>query len=436
MKCRSKHIITNRPQVNTWVAVFVLFFIGTAVVHAGDAISTADRSVVRIFVARGGGEGASGTGFAVDDSGTVVTNAHVVDQNLKIVVAIKRDRRIVVLPATVIWASSGQDLALLRVQGLALPALTLAESVPVKGSQVMAIGYPGDADRLDDNLNELDQDKGNWVESTITQGIIGRVMSASWSKDGQRQTIVQHSAAINHGSSGGPLLDLCGRVIGVNTQLSTGTLVKTAQGYAVSQVDGIFYASHIGVLTDTLRAHGVQVVVATEGCGASGVSALATQSSDYWPAALIGTLILAVASLVIAMKKSVILKETFTQYLRRSVPTPAKSTDTIANIWTLQGKDNLGRAVDLIIDQRLSDKGQIIIGRDPLHCQLAIDDQSVSRQHACLSFSSGRLQLVDLSSSNGTWVNDDRISSRPITLRRGQIVKLGDILLQVDRRPV
>jgi hypothetical protein len=354
----------------------------------------------------------------------------------------KRDQQVVVLPATVIWASPGQDLALLHVPGLALPALTLASPVPLKGSQVTAIGYPGDADRLDENESAWDQPASNWVESTITQGIIGRVMSASWSKDGQRQTILQHSAAINHGSSGGPLLDICGRVIGVNTQLSTGTLVKTGQGYAVSQVDGIFYASHIGVLTDTLRAHGVQVVVATAGCGTSGGSAavptpvLAPQSSAYWPVAVIGALFLAVASLVVAMKKSVVLKETFTQYLRRSVPTPAKSIDVIENVWTLRGKDSLGRAVDLIIDPRSSDKGQLIIGRDPLHCQLAIDDQSVSRQHACLSFSSGRLQLVDLSSSNGTWVNDDRISARPITLRRGQIVKLGDVLLQVDRRPV
>ena len=81
----------------------------------------------------------------------------------------------------------------------------------------------------------------------------------------------------------------------------------------------------------------------------------------------------------------------------------------------------------------LLDKGPLIIGREALHCQLAIDDPTVSRQHAKLCLMGGRLQLVDLGSTNGTWIDAEPVTTNPITLRRGQTLTLGKVILTIDR---
>ena len=153
----------------------------------------------------GGGQSqAEGTGFVYDTAGHIVTNAHVVDGATAITVHFKDGST---AKATLVGADDSSDVAVLKVNVDAskLHPLTLGTSSTVQpGEAVVAIGSPF-------GLTE-----------TMTAGIvsaIGRTITApnNYSIAGAIQT----DAAINHGNSGGPLLDTSGNVIGVNAQIQT-----------------------------------------------------------------------------------------------------------------------------------------------------------------------------------------------------------------------
>jgi serine protease Do len=137
-----------------------------------------------------------GSGFVVDRAeGLVITNAHVVGQASEILVMDHEGR---VFDAEVVAADGGIDLALLRVRGLDLPAVTFGVSRGLRvGEDVFAVGNP--------------YGHGH----TVTRGIL----SARSRQLGREEfdLFLQTDAAINPGSSGGPLFDLDGRVVGVAT---------------------------------------------------------------------------------------------------------------------------------------------------------------------------------------------------------------------------
>jgi serine protease Do len=144
-----------------------------------------------VTVLRGDGHG---SGFIVSSDGLIVTNAHVTDGAPKVVTVRFSDGS--TAPADVIgFSANRQDLSLLKVNvRRKLSALPLAESGSVKvGDRVFAIGTP---------LKEKDA-------NTFTQGDVIRI-----DKENNR---VFHTALINHGNSGGPLVDRQGRLVGVNT---------------------------------------------------------------------------------------------------------------------------------------------------------------------------------------------------------------------------
>ena len=98
---------------------------------AENAITTADRSVVRVIV-KSGGKYVTGTGFVVSADGIVVTNNHVVDNGDEVWVWVKQpDGEPLDLPATIKWVSVDYDLALLKVPGLNRPQLTISSQLPL-----------------------------------------------------------------------------------------------------------------------------------------------------------------------------------------------------------------------------------------------------------------------------------------------------------------
>ena len=134
-----------------------------------------------------------GSGFLVSQDGLIVTNAHVVEGSPSVVTVVFPDGKQV--PADVIgFARGGVDLAALKIQNRTnLPYLNLSASGTAKvGYRVFAIGTP----------------LGDVYRDTCTQGNISRIHP-----DGK----IQHTATLNGGNSGGPLLNTKGEVIGVNT---------------------------------------------------------------------------------------------------------------------------------------------------------------------------------------------------------------------------
>src|SRR3954447_15367433 len=147
----------------------------------------------------------TGSGFVLDDTGHILTNAHVVASSLDVRVSFSDHRTVV---ARVIGKDADTDLAVLAVdpRGLKLHPLTLGDSKAVRvGDPTVAIGNPFG------------------LERTLTTGVVSALQRRITAPSGFAiDDVIQTDAAINPGNSGGPLLDATGRVIGVNSQIATG----------------------------------------------------------------------------------------------------------------------------------------------------------------------------------------------------------------------
>ena len=175
-----------------------------------DLVSRIQTSVARIVTTAG-----SGSGFVYDSSGLVATNAHVVDccRNVTVILDGKRHR------ATVMGQDDDMDLAIVRLNsGSDFDAVAMGSARQVAvGDDVIALGFP-----LSSTLGD---------DLTVTRGII----SSQRKIDGYEY--FQTDAALNPGNSGGPLVNLDGEVIGMNTSKHS---AAEAVGFALSvkEVEG------------------------------------------------------------------------------------------------------------------------------------------------------------------------------------------------------
>lgn len=148
-----------------------------------------------------------GSGFIVSADGLIVTNKHVVDDELAVYTAVLSNGK--KFPATVVAKDPIMDVALIKIDAKDLPILELGNSDDLKiGQTVLAIG------------NAL-AEYGN----TLTKGVISGIGRRVEAGDGRGavevlEEAIQTDAAINPGNSGGPLLDLSGKVVGINTAVS------------------------------------------------------------------------------------------------------------------------------------------------------------------------------------------------------------------------
>jgi S1-C subfamily serine protease len=184
-------------------------------VPASEIYDRGSKAVVEIS-AGGAAQRAQGSGFVYDRNGHVVTNQHVVAGASRISVSFWNG---VELDAELVGTDPSTDLAVLRVDAPAglLSPLALADSSAVDvGDPVFALGSPFG------------------LEGTITSGIVSalhREMTAP--NNFQIIDTIQTDAAINHGNSGGPLLDSGGRVIGVNAQIESESGGSDGVGFAI-----------------------------------------------------------------------------------------------------------------------------------------------------------------------------------------------------------
>ena len=138
-----------------------------------------------------------GSGFIISNDGYVLTNAHVVDGADEVIVTLT-DRR--EFKAKVLGSDKRSDVALLKVDASNLPYLSVGDSNKIRvGEWVIAIGSPFNLD------------------NTVTAGII----SAKSRDTGEFLPLIQSDVAVNPGNSGGPLINMRGQVIGINSQIAT-----------------------------------------------------------------------------------------------------------------------------------------------------------------------------------------------------------------------
>ena len=162
---------------------------------------------------------ATGTGVVVTSDGEILTNAHVVEDASEVRVLFAGDTEPVV--ARVLAADAGNDLALLKVNASNLVAATFAKPGSVKlGDQVVAIGYA------------LALDGG----PSVTTGIVSALKRTIFTDSGALNRLIQTDAAISSGNSGGPLANMRGEVVGINTAVarSDGNSAANNIGFAIS----------------------------------------------------------------------------------------------------------------------------------------------------------------------------------------------------------
>ncbi|MDR2089223.1 MAG: trypsin-like peptidase domain-containing protein [Clostridiales Family XIII bacterium] len=401
-------------------AIFVFLFASAVPVAAEPDIHAVRRGVVLIYW-----EGpayldgqlsdvrTSGTGFFVgakgEDAQYIITNYHVIEcfdmlddvfseyareissyydlsdpttpkANFPVYAAFsKGDMEEVFLVAY----DKSRDIAVLRLNNPTTKrsCLKLGEfsKAPV-GDEFWAVGYPSASDFYKASASVADID-----DSTVTKGTISRVITES----GTGNRIYQTDVNINHGSSGGPLVDSDGNVVGIN--------------YQVSLADNIFYAISVDDLLPLLRTNGIPYE-------------MRTNAIDMKLILIVCLLGIAVVAFVVTLL--LILKSSKRHHLKaqatapaapngsqRAEAPPAQATASAAPKRKPFLRSTLAQHNNIAIE--LSG-APVLLGRDVAACRLVFRDGTpgVSSQHCNIRFDRGNdcFVLTDLHSSYGTFL--------------------------------
>jgi serine protease Do len=166
-----------------------------------------------------------GSGFVIDEDGYIMTNAHVVNGAQRVQIVLPAERadgtlatalsgKMSLVPARIVGVASELDLALLKVDGVSLPALPLATYTQVhQGQTVFAFGSP------------------MGLRNSLTHGLVSAV--ARQVDPDSPLIYVQTDAPINPGNSGGPLVNIKGEVVGVNTFILSQSGGNEGLGFAI-----------------------------------------------------------------------------------------------------------------------------------------------------------------------------------------------------------
>lgn len=391
--------------------------------QAREAFDTAaiEASVVRVIAPLGNPDMASmGTGWIVHGRRIVVTNNHVIDGGVSFHLATMRDGKPEVVEAKLLRRSPEKDLAVLEaVRDLPGRALPLAGYDAKATTRVIAVGFPSTADLA----LFADRDSGetkavrfgpgdeDFYRPTWTEGVASRNLSYFRSIDGPA---LQHSAPINKGNSGGPLIDSCGRVLGVNTLRAID-----------EDPQGVFYAIHPKEIVRFLEVASFSPRTIASPCTVTGPSTALLILPMF-----AATMLLAAAALWLAW--------------RREVPAVVKPLSAVASrvsrIAAGAGFPQAGRGArqatrgqqsasrikpvtmmpkaagpEVAIDRDKLDRGQsLVIGRSR-GSDVILSHESVSRRHARMWFDeTGVLWIEDLGSSAGTYVGDERVTKAAV----------------------
>jgi S1-C subfamily serine protease len=240
---------------------------------------------------------ALGSGFVIDKAGHIVTNYHVIAGAKSVEVSFSNHDS---MKARVVGKDPGTDIALLKVdaRSRALTPLALGDSDTVRvGDSVVAIGNPFGLDR------------------SVTAGIVSALQREIQAPNSYAiDHVIQTDAAINHGNSGGPLINANGRVVGVNAQIETGSSGGTGGnvgiGFAIPintvrnvvaqllkngsvehaslGITGVAITPEIANVFHFPVSHGVLLATVKSGSGAAraglhGATTQAVVAGDTWP---------------------------------------------------------------------------------------------------------------------------------------------------------
>ena len=446
-----------------WIMLGMI--LGTAIPLSAFDRSKVERSVVRVinetntFDKDGNREIGRGSGTVIKANGEVLTNHHVIEDSYRLfVVSEFSDGE---HEAEIVWEAPDEDLAVIRAPGLGLPPATLFTGQLEDSSPVYAMGFPGDADPSNE------RDRWASVAATTASGTLSHIRPSGDSE--WHVEVIHHDANLSGGYSGGPLLNNCGRVIGVNTQRPQvkifGVVIPLAgsvnrsshiaesirlleledEGSDFSSEDApcvstADYGNSRAAQEATERADQAvqdageasrqagqasqEAQQAQQQAGQASQEAEAAQRqaqealkrtglSNMYMAGLAGIALLALGLALRKPRQEIIriagqIAEPLSRLSKpgRRGPKAARAQPDPPQL-VLTGFDAHGRPVKIELRRADLDRqqGGFTVGRHELLVDQVLDDDRVSRRHARFSGMNGVVCVEDLNSSNGTTLN-------------------------------
>lgn len=328
------------------------------------------------------------------------------------------------IPCEVIYSEDGgyPDIAVIRAAEIpsgrvALP-LQNKESSLREADRVYALGYPGTSDLFEQGVYG-----DRWVagveDVTITSGVVSRFTTSAVLGNTR---LIQHDATINHGNSGGPLIDENGAVLGINTygmgmDISTGddnTYASVRIQYVKDVLDDLdisygVYKGGFSVSPMMIGAVAAVIVIAAVAVAMIRKSRPAAASAQYGQPGQFGQ----------PGQPNQFGQPGQPQMPGQPPAAPAIAGDTGLRIQGVAGQ---------FAGRRFAIAGQLRIGRDPSRNDLVYpaESQGVSGVHCVLFVNGGQLLLQDLGSTYGTFVGGSRLASNaPVELHVGDRFCLG-----------
>lgn len=332
----------------------------------------------------------TGTGFGVGRSGEdaqiFVTNNHVISDNQykpydQVYIFVDNSNlydESSVVPCRILYADPQVDLAIIQAEapipGVGTLPLRSAKEIKT-GDDVYALGFPAIADELADSNHYTVDD------ITVTDGIVSRRLQIGG------VDYMAHTAKINHGNSGGPLIDTAGNVVGINTL-----------GIAdVENADLRCYAFDIDYAMDVLEQLELPYAKAAGNVGGLSLAAVAAIG--------VGIAVVLVLAVVLLLRK------------KQSGKVPKVLIQAICG--PLQGQ-----SWELLTS--------LSIGRNPgENIVLPPDTSGISRRHCLIARRGDQVTVTDLGSSYGTFLNGSRITAnQPVAVPNGAVLSLASNAVQ------
>lgn len=431
-----------RHWVLLWIAA-LSSVLAVQDVRAGRPGDTEKTSIVLIVSLKADGSGIAGTGFVIAP-GLIATNAHVAiadAQSYFVIPNNTTERR----PATLLWVDRDADVAVLQVPDFSAPPLRVSLAELHDGDKVYAVGYP-------DSSVERQSVNGIFNARTTNGEITEPISPAQFGLNNHSYPAISHDASIGHGNSGGPLLDDCGRVIGINT-----LGVATNQDFTASTIinfKALLAAQHPEI----------QLTASTETCEQLAQQNSAPPSAPSAPAAqppsnlhevapapdngaaqspsflqwLKGIPVWIWLALVGGIGALTLVAQILTRRRPGTVETDDSGQDDVSTMpaptahnWRLV--PTAGGAGLSIPAGPLTDRFGVTIGRSPAFADVVLAGDDVSRLHLRLIAKDGALWAEDLNSTHGSAVGFSTLTPfKPVSVAAGDLVKLGAHVFRLE----
>src|SRR5829696_4709203 len=366
-----------------------------------------------------------GSGFIVSEKGYILTNYHVIEEAARITVGLQSGEK---YRGTVVGVDSETDIAVIKIEAPKnLPTVTLGDSNAAQvGDWVLAMGSPFGLDQ------------------TVTAGIISKKERES-PYFNVFQRFLQADAAINRGNSGGPLVNMRGEVIGMNSQIATSTGDYNGIGFALPAnetnfvykqliAQGKVKRGYLGITLESVHDEYAKVYGMTEAKGAIITSVTPTENGQPTPASKAG---LQQNDIIVDFENAPVLNAQ--DLIQRVASTPVGQEVTLAFLRDLNGKLDK-KSVSVALGERPSSTTREWVG--PTSTSPKTSDPRGNALHLGITLAELTPQLLadrHLTGVTGLYVKDVDPNGLVAELRNpggAPMLAEGDVINRINRVPV